>query len=136
MAEKRPGGVIVIGILTILGGLASLLIGLIAGIGVAFAGKMVGVVVPVLVIFGLVMLIIGVLRIISGIGLFALKEWARKLAVWMAVVDIVINILGMVHVGGFRISISGGIISIIIAAVVIWYLSKGSTMDAFSLSAE
>jgi hypothetical protein len=126
---KRPTGVTIIAILNIIGGI----IMLIGGIAAATFGA----VLPSLPIsesdlsgvppmflgagaiaIGGILIIIGVLSFVVAYGLLKGMGWAWTLTLVLSIISIVINAVSIAS-GNF-----GGIISIIISAIIVYYLYR------------
>jgi len=99
--QKTPIGVAILGVLTILSGLALLGVGglfvvaaFVVGVGVPYggiAGALIGVI-------GAVFLLFGIIAIAAGVGLIRLRSWAW----WLAMIVAVITLLGSLpFVGAF-----------------------------------
>jgi hypothetical protein len=83
---------------------------------------------------GWVLLLLGVLFVLCGYGLFTLQEWAR---VTVLVVFAVLAVLTLIAVGWGVIRgqggvVVGGILKIIVESALCWYLSKSSVKSSFS----
>ena len=126
---KRPTGVTIIAILNIIGGI----IMLIGGIAAAAAGAILpslsisqsdlSGVPPILlgggaIAIGIILIIIGILSFVVAHGLLKGRGWAWTLTLILSVISIVLNAISIVT-GNF-----GGIISIIISSVIIYYLYR------------
>jgi hypothetical protein len=107
---ERPLGVTIIGILNILSGLFYLVGGLALGAILAIAIPLLG------GIIGALLVIIGIIYIILGIGCFKGWGWVWTLTVIFSILGILISLVSLV-VGNFT-----SIVSIIIAAIILWYL--------------
>jgi hypothetical protein len=107
---ERPLGVTIIGILNILSGLFYLVGGLALGAILAIAIPLLG------GIIGALLVIIGIIYIILGIGCFKGWGWVWTLTVIFSILGILISLVSIV-VGNFT-----SIVSIIIAAIILWYL--------------
>ena len=126
---KRPTGVTIIAILNIIGGI----IMLIGGIAAAAVGALL----PSLPIsqsdlsglppmflgagaiaIGIILIIIGILSFVVAYGLLKGMGWAWTLTLVLSIISIVLNAIS-IATGNF-----GGIISIIISAIIIYYLYR------------
>lgn len=89
---SRPLGVTILAILSILLGIGLLFLGLIitafGGLAAIVAGPMGGLV----LVFGLLFFIVGLLLIAAGIGLLKLRPWAW----WLAIIAFVIGLISAV----------------------------------------
>ena len=98
--SSRPAGIIVLAVLTILGGL----IFLGGGIGLAFSGFTTGY--PILGLVGLGDLVLGVLTLMTGVGFLDAKSWSRMLGFVLSLVALVAS--GLVVNLGTREGLSFG----------------------------
>jgi len=125
MAE-RPLGVTIIGILWILGGLLMLLAGLgLAALGAVIAGPIGGVVGLAL---GFVLIIIGIIEILLGIGCFKAWGWVWTVGVIITIISLVMGIITLFS------DWMSGLISIIISAIILWYLFQANVKAYFGKS--
>src|SRR5436309_9772328 len=90
--RPRPIGVTILAVLTILGGVLLLLLGILV---IAFSSLLVGVGLPLGLgltgsILGAIVLILGIIWIAVGSGLLNLRPWAW----WLAIVVMVVSIIG------------------------------------------
>jgi hypothetical protein len=136
---KRPIGVTIIAILTIIGGIA-LLIG---GLGfITFGGILSAVssegssteaadiaalgMVPM--ILGIGMVIIGIIYLIVSYGLLKGKGWAWTITIIVMIIGIVIQIISAISTGLLTSSLTSAvathIIGIIISGIIIFYLYR------------
>ncbi|TVP39478.1 hypothetical protein [Candidatus Nitrosocosmicus arcticus] len=143
---KRPIGVTIIAILTIIGGIA-LLIG---GLGfIAFAGVLSVVsseessteaaniaalgILPM--ILGVLMVVIGIIYLIVSYGLLKGKGWAWTITIIVTIIGIVIQIISAVSTGLLTSSLASGlathIIGIIISGIIIFYLYRPHVRSYF-----
>jgi lysylphosphatidylglycerol synthetase-like protein (DUF2156 family) len=92
--RKTPIGVIILGVLTILSGLALLGVGAILVIAAFFAGAaggaVGGLIGAILGIVGAVFVIFGLIAILSGVGLIRLRPWAW----WLTMIGAILTFLG------------------------------------------
>ncbi len=70
-----------------------------------------------LVVFGILMLILGIIDILIGIGLFKRKNWARILVVILSIIGMASGII-KVFTGVFI-----GIIDVFVLGIVAWYFT-------------
>ncbi len=119
MGPQRPTGVTLLAILWFLG---SLLL-LVGGIGFLTAGALV--LGPLAMVLGALFLVLGLFGFFVGWGLWGLKPWARKLAMVLALVNIAVTIYNVVR-GSW-----GDIFSIVIYAIVLFYLTRPGVRTAF-----
>jgi lysylphosphatidylglycerol synthetase-like protein (DUF2156 family) len=93
-ARSRPIGVTVLAVLTILGGVLLLLLGIVV---IAFSSLLVGVGVPIGfgltgTILGGIVLVFGIIWIAVGSGLLNLRSWAW----WLAIIVMILSIVGTI----------------------------------------
>lgn len=124
---ERPTGVTVIAILVIIGAILGILIGIFdTGLfGNAFIKTHEEALISGTVA-SLTILIIGVIQLIVGFGLWNLSSWAWMVAVVVMVVRLIGDVL-MFFQGRHAEGIVGGLI----ALVVLWYLFKDDVKQAF-----
>ena|ERR1044071_4755281 len=120
----RPQGVTILAVLSAIGGVLGLLgslalIGLGGVVGTDLGGMA--------MILGLVTLVLSVLEIAFAYGAWTLKPWGWTLGIVVAVISLVSSLL-VVVMGG---SITGQIISIVIAGVILYYLMQPNIKAAF-----
>jgi len=122
----RPLGVTIIGILWIIGGLLMLLAGLgLAALGAVIAGPIGGVVGLAL---GFVLIIIGIIEILLGIGCFKAWGWVWTVGVIITIISLVMGIITLFS------DWMSGLISIIISAIILWYLFQANVKAYFGKS--
>jgi hypothetical protein len=130
--SARPQGITILAIVSLIGGAFAVLGGLgslgfgsllsnIAGIGGLFQ------------ILGIVALVLGVAELAIGYGFWTLKPWAWSLAFVVFVVGILIEILRVISWGGY--GFTNVLISIVISAVVIYYMNQANVRQAFGAPA-
>ncbi|MFW9788241.1 MAG: hypothetical protein ACFFE2_16615 [Candidatus Thorarchaeota archaeon] len=112
----RPLGVTILAILNIIGGLFSLLgaVGLMA-LG-AMAGPFLG---PFAFVVGAILALLGLLNLIVGWGLWALKSWAWMLALIINIINLILNAL------------TAAWLAAIINLIVVIYLQQGDIKSRF-----
>ena len=123
---RRPAGVVVIAILYWFGAFTLLVMGLVLAVGATvfspvlsgFAAMIGG----VGAVGGVVLLAFGVGLAFEGYGLFTLQEWARMVALVLAVIGIVFGVLSFIY--PFGIGIFGRVIRLAINVAIVWYLSQ------------
>ncbi len=118
---SRPGGVTVLAILDFLGGILAFFVGLfvvalggsglLAQFGYGFASGFV-------VVAGVAVIIIGLLGLLLGYGMWTGKEWAWLLAVILYALGALSSLLSLAG-GSF-----GSIVSLVIYGILLWYLWK------------
>jgi hypothetical protein len=111
----RPLGVTIIAILNILGGLFQIFAAYIA----MMAAMLLGPLGFLFVIIGGVLLLLGLVSIIIGWGLWSLKSWAWMVALIVNIINLILNIF------------SAGWISAIINLIIILYLFQGDVKSRF-----
>ena len=136
MAPKRPIGVTILAVLTIIFGL----LGLLAGILLVIVGAAGATVLPaeyqaiavILLALGALLAIFSLLGIIAGVGLFRLRAWAWWLTIIVGILNIVFNIGSYVvyPIGGFPYGIALWIIIIIYLVVVRGHFGIGKPKPA------
>lgn len=121
---NRPTGIAVLAILYILGGIATIILGLAAGtiltafLGASILGGLASVFAAFFVILGLICLVV-------GYGLWKGMKWAW----WLTVILSALGILfGLISLLGSPIS---GVISIIVDAIIIYYMTRKATKAYF-----
>jgi hypothetical protein len=130
--SARPQGITILAIVSLIGGAFAVLGGLgslgfgsllstVAGIGGLFQ------------ILGIVALVLGFAELAIGYGFWTLKPWAWSLAFVVFVVGILIEILRVISWGGY--GFTNVLISIVISAVVIYYMNQANVRQAFGAPA-
>jgi hypothetical protein len=142
---RRPTGVTIIAILNIIGGIIMVVGGLVlvaAGsilptlsMDNQLSGLPQQLIGPGAIAIGIVTIILGILSFVVAYGLLKGLGWAWTLTIVLSIVSIVLNAISIAS-GNF-----GGIISIVISAVILYYLyrphvkayfGKGSTTTTTS----
>ena len=112
----RPLGVTILGILQILGGILSIF----AGFGlIALAALMTGLELLFMAI-GAVTLVLGIVGLIVGWGLYTMKSWAWMMAIILNIINIILAIYP-----------SFNIMSMIIPIIIILYLNQADIKSRF-----
>ncbi len=112
----RPLGVTILGILQILGGILSI----VAGFGlIALAALMTGFELLFMAI-GAVTLVLGIVGLIVGWGLYTMKSWAWMIAIILNIINIILAIYP-----------SFNIMSMIIPIIIILYLNQADIKSRF-----
>ena len=108
---KRPLGVTILAILQLLGGILGI-----------FAGIAIVAVFPVIftLIIGAVLLIVGLLGLIVGWGLYTMKSWAWMLAMILNIINIILAIYPTLN-----------IVSMIIPLIIVIYLNQKDIKSRF-----
>ncbi len=131
---ERPLGVTILAVLSILGGILFLLLGILASVlGAAFAGTMMtgmkGLPLFIFAAVGVVFIILGLIELVVGWGLWKGASWA-----WW--VTVILNglgvILALVSLAGGNV---GGIVTLIIDAVILYYFLKPHVKAFFGVTA-
>ncbi|MGH9729440.1 MAG: DUF2127 domain-containing protein [Candidatus Acidiferrales bacterium] len=138
----RPTGVTILAVLSFLGAALTLLgaavmfvLGSAAGMA-GMAGKGGGMSSPLMALgafAGVALLILAVLYVVNGVGLWKLQGWARLLTILLIALGIVFEVMGMVramaplHVG----LVCWNLILIAIDAWILMYLFKPHVKAAF-----
>jgi hypothetical protein len=125
-SAQRPMGITILAVLAIIGGLFGLLAGcgalgigsFAAGTGVSGGGS--------LLILGVITLINSILLLAFGVGAWTLQPWAWLLGVISQGISVVLGLWNIVTGNA-----GGGIISIIIAGVIVYYLMTPEVKRAF-----
>ncbi len=128
---NRPTGVTILAILAFIGGALQLATGVAAIVGGGLVGGIIGgtegaAVGGLVAISGLFLLVLGIVALLAGFGLWQLAGWAWLLTIAWAVLGLISAALTLL--GG---DIGGAIISAIIPAIVIWYLYRPDIKAAF-----
>ncbi len=124
--KARPTGVTILAVLAALGGLFGLLgsLGLITGAGVI--AQATGQDATMLMLTGLVSLILSVLELVFAFGAWTLKPWGWTLGIVAEVISVLFGLYSVVTGNAMN-----GIFSIIIAAIILWYLFQPNVKQAF-----
>jgi hypothetical protein len=110
------------GVLTILGGIALIGLGGVAGASSGSAALF-----GMGAIFGLLLLVSGIASLAFAYGAWTLQPWAWTLGVALQIISLALSVLTIVGGG----DISGQIISIAIAAIILYYLMQPTIKAAF-----
>ncbi|MDD1719039.1 MAG: hypothetical protein LUQ25_03170 [Methanoregulaceae archaeon] len=119
MAE-RPMGVTIIGILWIIAGLLWIFAGIVGGAVLAVIGL--GAIGAAL---GVIFFVIGIIDILLGIGCFMGWGWVWTIGVIFMILNLII---GLISLFGSPVT---GVITIIIAIIVLWYLFQPNVKAYF-----
>jgi len=117
-------GVTILALLNILSGLVMLLVGL----GIAVLGVALVFLAPIGIFFGGILVILGIMSFIVAGGLLQGRGWAWTATLALSIISIVIGIASLVTGN------AGSIISMIISAVIIYYLYRPYVMAYFGKS--
>jgi len=106
----RPLGVTILAILQLLGGVISI-----------FGGLAIVMIFPVIftLILGAILLIVGLVGLIVGWGLYTMKSWAWMLAMILNIINIIIAVIGF------------DLISLIIPVIIVIYLNQPDIKSRF-----
>ena len=128
-AAARPMGITILAVLAAIGGVFAILGGLaIVGVmGVAGASTGSAGLLGLGAILGLIILVVGVAYLAFAYGAWTLKPWAWPLGVALAVISLVLSLLNIVGGG----SITGEILNIAIAAIILYYLFQSNIKALF-----
>ena len=117
----RPGGVTVLSILDFIGGILAFLVGLFV-VAVGGSGLLAqlgyGLFSGFVVVAGVAVVIIGLLSLLLGYGMWTGKGWAWLLAVILYALGALSSLLSLAG-GSF-----GSIVSLVIYGLLLWYLWK------------
>jgi hypothetical protein len=131
-SRVRPTGVTILAVLAGIGGVLSLLLAVaaigLAGVAAGSIGGQQGAALGGLVVFGgLIALVYGALSLAFAFGAWTLKPWAWLLGMAAQVLSLVSSAL-QVAGGG---SISGIVVSVLIAIGILYYLNTPGVRTAF-----
>jgi hypothetical protein len=143
---NRPTGVTVIAILCFIGTAFLVIFGILAFLGGAFIGAMIGSAAQVHgsgtgaagaglgafigAIVGVVFLVIAALQLTCGIGLWKLREWGRMLTIVLSAIGAVLAFFNLLHF--HPVTMVFVVVRIAISALIIWYLSQPHVRAAFA----
>lgn len=147
---QRPTGVTILAVLEFIGGVLGLLgacgllgLGALGGAaGIAGSGgdgsqaAAAGVLGVLGIGLGVVTLVLAIVGIIIGVGLWTLKRWAWNAARILAIINIVFAIISVIATasGGNQslgAAIGSNIVGILINGFIVWYLNKPEIRGAF-----
>lgn len=135
----RPTGITILAILALIGGV----FGLIAGLGLIAGGALLGGIVGgatgaqlggLAFIFGIITLGLAVAELAFAYGAWTLQPWGWPLGVILQLANLVWIAVTAVASGDLIGSLSGSIISIAVAAIILWYLNQPTIKAAFGRS--
>jgi len=132
---SRPTGVTILAVLQLISGLLGTLFsaialflgGLIAAGGAVSGDAQTAGAGGALIIITIISLVLSILALIVSFGLFTLKGWAWTLTYVIQAISIVVNVVN-VFMGE---NVGGAIFSIVISAVIIYYLNRPNVKSAF-----
>lgn len=133
--SKRPTGITILATLVLLGGLMSLFFGGFEAVlgpmvqdeiykqtSDAAAASTGG----AMAIMGVGLFVIGLIQVITALGLFMLKGWAWIVAALMQVLSIIMNGLQAVNM-----QVPGSIVAVLVSAGILYYLFRPNVKTAF-----
>lgn len=124
---QRPTGVTILAVVSAIGGILGLLAGLaLLGIGSLVAASGLG---GFAAVAGLIVLAYAILSLVVAYGFWTLQTWAWPLGVAVEVLGIVQALLQWGNNGS---GVGTAILSIAIAAFILWYLFQPHVRAAFS----
>jgi hypothetical protein len=123
---QRPTGITILAVLAAIGGVFALLAGLaLVGMG-GLAGTAGGG--GFAAILGLLFLALGALELVLAYGFWTLKPWAWTLGIGLQVAGVVLNVLQFMNNTA---NAGSTVVSVVIAAAIIWYLYQPHIKAAF-----
>lgn len=128
-APARPMGITVLAVLSAIGGVLTILggIALIGLGGVAGASSGSAALFGMGAIFGLLLLASGIASLAFAYGAWTLQSWAWTLGVALQIISLALSLLTIIGGG----DIAGQVISIVIAGIILYYLMQPSIKAAF-----
>ncbi len=134
--QQRPTGITILAILAFIGGIFGICAGLSGIVGGSFLGGLAAsagasnatALGGMVVVYSIIALILAVADLVFGFGAWTLKPWAWMLGMVLFGLNIVFNLVAVI--AGWS-AISGVIISIVIAGVIIYYLLTPDVKKAF-----
>ena len=139
--QRRPTGVTILAAIALVAGVADIVAGLgNVGIGGGFLtdhgfGENLD---RIMTIVGLAMAAVGVLGVVTGIGLVQERNWAwlltrlwASLCIVVGLVSTGLSLLGDTITSGILATILGGLVPAVAAAVVLWYIYRPDVRAAF-----
>ena len=121
---QRPTGVSVLAVLMIIGGVLGIIGSLTA---VALLSTLAGTAGLLLAFVVIVPLIIAVVQVVVGVGLWKLLSWAWMAAIVITVIGAIFTIISLISGG----SVASNIISLAIDALIVWYLFRPEVKSVF-----
>ncbi len=109
----RPTGVTIIAILQFIGGALSILAGVLAAISFH----------P---IEAIVAIVLGVIGLILGMGMWTLQSWAWTGTLIIQGINLILNVVNLLRGQGVS-----NIVGLIIAAIIVYYLTRPEVREAF-----
>jgi hypothetical protein len=115
---QRPTGVTILAVLAALGGIFGILAGLaLLGLGSFVAATGLG---GLAFVFGLIVLVLGIAELALAYGFWTAKPWAWQYGILLQVVSVLVAVVEVVL--GYA-TISGVIIGIVVAGIIVYYLN-------------
>jgi hypothetical protein len=128
-ATARPTGITILAVLSAIGGVLTILVGIAAiglgGIGAAASGQ--AAFFGLGVVFGIIALALGIASLAFAFGAWTLQPWAWSLGVILQAANIIFAVVAVI--GGS--DISSQIIGVAIAGIILYYLMQPSIKAAF-----
>lgn len=126
---QRPTGITILAVLSAIAGVFGLLAAIVLlGLGGAVGATGLG---GLVFVFGLVALVYAVLSLALAYGFWTLKPWAWPLGVGVQVLGLIYAVAQYLNDPN---QLVGAIISLAIAAVILWYLFQPNVKAAFGRS--
>lgn len=128
-AAARPMGITILAVLSAIGGVLGILggIALIGLGGVASASTGTAAYFGLGAIWGLLVLAAAIASLVFAYGAWTLKPWAWPLGVALQIISLALSVLAILSGG----DIAGQIISIAIAAIILYYLFQPNIKAVF-----
>lgn len=128
-AAARPMGITILAVLSAIGGVLGLLGGIaLMGLGgLAAASTGTAAYFGLGAIWGVLLLATAIASLVFAYGAWTLKPWAWPLGVALQVISLALSLLTILSGG----DISGQIISIVISAIILYYLFQPSIKAVF-----
>ncbi len=133
---KRPTGITVVGVLTVIYGIFNLLIALLGLLGSALlasgiAARAIRYSAGTLVYATISDAVLGIVFLAFGVGALGLKRWAWVVGIAALVLELVRQVVGVVMQGFSVATIVRDGITVVIALVLLWYLFRPNVRTAF-----
>lgn len=124
MAKEIPVGVKIIAVLYYIGAVLSAILGILSIVGAGFVASLIPALgalgAGIMIAVGILLIGLAVLWFFMGRGLWRAQPWARILVIIFAIIGVIMAIIQMITFGA--ISLVSNIISLIINAVIGWYM--------------
>ncbi len=142
---ERPVGVTILAVLEFISAGFFILLGLLLLVGGGVLGALGGggeasgymaAVAAMGAVAGVVVLILSVIPLAIGIGLWKLRNWARIVAIVFSGLGVLSNLLGVIGgvTAGEMFSLSSSVIGLGINILVLWYMFQPHVKQAFGAS--